>query len=445
MKEKVILSKYIKQVFETKSDEYSEWFGYYNYDTLNSDQTKLLANRSKIDGVAPKKGMTIELGYYEIPSGVWHNIGISDSWNWQQGAMMQWLTDDSIIYNTSENNHLVSKIFNIKTGKTRTINWPIYAIVPNGKKSISLDLERSYWCRAYHYQSVVNHDVDGEIVESDGIFEIDLENNTRKRIISIRDIINTEYRAYFDECKHWIEHIMISKSGKYFCFLHRFSPKADVYKYETRICIANIDGSNLHVIPNWNKFEWSHFGWNLDDAFSIYTVKTNTITNKFKAVDRQETKSTPSFSLRSLVVKSLTFTKNLLPHPVRRIIKGQSNYYQYYKVNKYGIFSLIDNFRLKMFNIDGHPSFTNDGRYMITDSYPNSDKYQRLMIYDIQTKKGLVVAELYAHYHGNPASCDLHPKLCNNNKYVVVDTAYNNKHHMIIFELDWSLIKKKLK
>lgn len=45
------LSKYVEKVFETSSSEYSEWFGYYNYDTLTSDHSKLLCNRIKEDGV----------------------------------------------------------------------------------------------------------------------------------------------------------------------------------------------------------------------------------------------------------------------------------------------------------------------------------------------------------------------------------------------------------
>ena len=39
------LSKYVEKVFETSSSEYSEWFGYYNYDTLTSDHSKLLCKK----------------------------------------------------------------------------------------------------------------------------------------------------------------------------------------------------------------------------------------------------------------------------------------------------------------------------------------------------------------------------------------------------------------
>ena len=109
------LTDCLEVVFQT-NDEHINWFGYYNYDTLNHDQTKMLCNRAQKDGVAPEKGDVIELGYYDIPSGEWHPIGYSDSWNWQQGAMMQWLpgkdNESCVIYNTSKGNHLISIIKN---------------------------------------------------------------------------------------------------------------------------------------------------------------------------------------------------------------------------------------------------------------------------------------------------------------------------------------------
>ena len=81
---------------------------------------------------------------------------------------------------------------------------------------------------------------------------------------------------------------------------------------------------------------------------------------------------------------------------------------------------------------------------MITDSYPDKEQFQRLIVYDTITKKGLIVARLFAHYHRNPASCDLHPKLSANNDLIVVDTAFDSKHHMILFQLNWDEIKNKI-
>ncbi len=441
---RVKLTKYISKLFETPSLDYSEWFGYYNYDTLNDDCTKMLCGRSAVDGVSPDKDMSIELGYYDIPSGEWHHIGTSDSWNWQQGAMLQWLpgkgNENKVIYNISKDGHLISRIHDISTGEDVDINWPIYGITPDGRNSISLDLERSYWCRAYHYQSVANQEKEGRVYEGDGIFCIDLRNNTRKRIITIQEIIQSANKQNFSSLKHWVEHIMVSPSGKRFCFLHRFSPVDNVMKYSTRLMIANIDGSQLQEVAGWEEFEWSHFGWKDDDSFVIYTRKDG------KYQDVQSFGQIIKHNLFSMALpkKIIVSLSTRVPYMIGRKLTGFGRYYQLYTLDKNNCAKLVDKIESSIFEIDGHPSFTKDGRYMVTDSYPDRKGYQRIIVYDTLTKKGMIIARLYAYYKYTPASCDLHPKLCKDNRYLVVDTAYNDKHHMIVSLLDWAEIKKRL-
>lgn len=441
---KIWLSKYVEKEFETPSNLFSEWFGYYNYDTLDSTRRKMLCNRASFDGVKPEKGMEIELGYYDVVSNEWNSIGSSDSWNWQQGAMLQWLpgeeNNSKVIYNTSKDQHLISRIHDIKTGRDKDISWPIYGITPDGKRSISLELERSFWCRAYHYASVANKDLEGRVYEGDGIFEIDLENNLRRRIISIQDIIQTDYQSDFESNKHWVEHIMISPSGKRFCFLHRFSPMDNVFKYTTRLMIANIDGSQLKAVPGWETYRWSHFGWKGDDSFVIYT----NFPGRYKDVKGfgEIIRKNPFSS--DLTHKLLVSLSSRVPYMLGRKMAGFGRYYQVYSLDSQNKARLIERIESSIFDIDGHPSFTNNGRYMITDSYPDKNGMQRLIVYDTLTRKGIIIAKLFAFYKGNPASCDLHPKLCNDNRYLVIDTAYNKKHHMILLQLNWDKIKNKL-
>ena len=444
MKNRVILSKYVRKIFETPSSGVSEWFGYYNYDTLNHDQTKMLCGRSIIDGVSPSNGMTIELGYYDIPSGEWHFIGISDSWNWQQGAMLQWLpgegNENKVIYNLSKEGRLISRIHDISTGKDSDINWPIYGITPDGRNSISLDLERSYWCRAYHYQSIANEEKDGLVYEGDGIFSIDLLNNTCKRIISIQDIIKTDYRQYFENQKHWIEHIMINPSGTQFCFLHRFSSETNVMDYSTRLMIANIDGTNVQCIEGWDKVKWSHFGWCKDDAFALYTYYPA----KFKETRSIKTLISPSsLSLAGLIKKVILKTGELFPSRIAKKIGSAISNYQFYMCGEDGIYKLVKDIDKRECRIDGHPSFTRDGNYMITDTYGDKDSWQSLYVYNMKTGKIKNLGRFFANHNKRPSSCDLHPKLSNNNNLIVVDTAYDDMHHMILLEIDWKMIENE--
>ncbi|MBQ9558577.1 MAG: hypothetical protein IJV08_01145 [Bacteroidaceae bacterium] len=435
------LSNYITPIFETPSES-SEWFGYYNYDVLNQNQSLLLCNRAPYDGKAPVKGAKIELGSYDIHNGQWHHIGESDSWNWQQGSMLQWVPNrnNQVIYNCSKNGRIISCIHNLTTNINKELDFPIYGITPDGKKSISIDLERSYWCRAYHYQSVANPEREGRVYEDDGIFEIDLEKNTRKKIISIQEIIATDKRSYFAQCKHWVEHVMISPSGKKICFLHRFSPEGNVLNYKTRPFIADINGSNLQVIPDWDSYSWSHWGWKSDDEFVIYAIKTSISDEDFLRPAQLSSNKNISHSAKQ---KAIQLIRSYIPQSFIDKMRSQVKSYRFYEC-KEGHIALKENCAMPIFGIDGHPSFTADGRYMITDSYPDNKGFQRLIIYDTITQKGIIVGKFFATYWNNPASCDLHPKLCRNNDFLAVDTAYDKKHHTMVFLIDWEQIKRKI-
>lgn len=434
---KWINDKYIKQIFETNSD-FSEWFGYYNYDVISRDGKKMLCNRVDFDGRAITENDRIQLGYYELESGAWHLIDVSDSFNWQQGAMLQWLpgggNENKVIYNISKNNHFKSVIADLATNEKVYIDFPTYCVTPDGKYSISLNYERSYWCRAYHYQSVKNPEYDVNVAQDDGIFKVDLENNTVNHIVKIQDVIAIEAPQDFKNAKHWLEHIMINSAGDRIAFLHRYSYGN---AYSTRLFVCDINGDNLRCINGWKDNDWSHFGWKGNREFAIYSVKKNSFQAGYaKSVQKAKSK----FSLMSVI--------NWAVHlPVLRVIKDRlkpsQRYYKLYKESN-GNYEFVRNFDEKLFAIDGHPSFTDDGRYMITDSYPDAEGMQHLIIYDTITKKGVGVAKFKAPLSGTPASCDLHPKLSFGGKYVVVDTACTGKHRMAVYKIKWEEILKTL-
>ena len=436
---KVVVSKYVEKLFETPADM-SCWCGYYNYDPLDADARLLLCGKAGEDGCAPRRGQTIELGLFDLSTGDWRRIGETDSWNWQQGAMQQWVDGTrKVVYNSSAGNHLVSVIRDTDTGAEKQVRWPVYGLLPGGGASLSLDLERSYWCRAYHYQSVVNEEADGPVLESDGIFLTDLEHNTRRRIVSIQDVIATDWRPSFDSCKHWLEHIMISPSGRRFCFLHRYSSAENVYSYKTRLFIADADGSGLKIVPGWDGVDWSHFGWRGDDGFAIYSYRG------YRRPVAGDLGSLLRSPLKLMLKLYNAATWRWLPYSVSRALNGKRQYYQLYSVGENNEAVPLGAIESSMFRIDGHPSFTADGRYMITDSYPDRKGFQKLIVYDTVSGKSLLLAKLFAGLRDTPASCDLHPKLSRDNSRVCVDTAYDGRHHVIVFKLNWDLISEKLK
>lgn len=439
-----ILSKYVEKVFET-SGEYPEWGGYYNYDFLSADASKLLCNRSSMDARAVEKGDIVEVGYYDFCSGIWNKLDESDSFNWPQATMLQWIPgteDKEVIFNLSKDGHLISRIINIETGEKRDMRYPVYCVTPDGKQAITLNLERSYWTPAYHYQSVVNEECNVDVLEGDGIFSLDLDTNTVRQIVSLDDVLKIKPEERFSEGKHWLEHIMISPSGEKFVFLHR-------YMYEdsarlTRIFIADIDGSNLKIIDNWQKYIWSHFGWKTDDSFVIYTREENNFSKAYNGKTIAQQKSGLSFkskiySLIKFVYKK--FFSGFLPSNFKQRLANKMGY-QMYELAENGEYVLKETYSDDLLNIDGHPSFEKTGRYMITDSYADDKKYRRLTVWDTEKKKGILVGSFYSPFWGTPASCDLHPKLSRDGSHIVIDTACSGMHRMMVFKLNWNKLKK---
>lgn len=427
--------KLLSLLFETDT-EWSEWFGYYNYDVINKNGKYMLCNRVSFDGRGITSEDSIELGYYDITTGEWHHIDYSKSFNWQQGAMLQWMPneDNKVIYNISKDGHYKSVIAEIDTGSKKVIDFPTYCVTPDGRFSISLNYERSYWCRAYHYQPIKNPKYDVQIAEDDGIFKVDLINNTYERIVDIHDVIALDSQKDFETAKHWLEHIMINKAGDRIAFLHRYSYGT---AYSTRLLICDINGNELCVVPGWKENDWSHFGWKGNREFVIYSVKRNAFqANYTKSVQKAKNRFSP--------IVIINWAVHL---PVLRVIKDRlkpsQRYYKLYKEEN-GKFTFVRNLDQALFSIDGHPSFTDDGIYMITDSYPDQEGFQRLMIFDCNTNKGVILGKFAAPLQGNPASCDLHPKLCFNGKYIVIDTAYSGKHRMIAFQINWDAVMKTL-
>lgn len=434
---KIKLSPYVEKVFETDGSV-CQWGGYYNYDFLSADGTKLLSNRCSFDGRAIQPGDTVEVGYYDIPSGQWHGLDISDSFNWPQATMLQWVpgTDNKeVIFNLAKNGHLISRIINIETGEKRDLCYPVYGMTPDGKQSITLNLERSYWTPAYHYQSVVNEDCNVDILQGDGIFALDLASDSIKTIVSLGDVLKLKPEENFSRGKHWLEHIMVSPSGKRFVFLHRYMYGGKGRR--TRMLIADIDGSNLQVIDGWQKYAWSHFGWKGDDAFVMYAREQKQLAKSYNTNSPAKVSGKKSLKIRVIGMLRGVYRKTvskLIPSNFKSKMLNKMGY-QLYEREAEGQFVLKKTYSTGLMSIDGHPSFTPDGRYMITDTYADDKKYRHLLVLDTRTDKLLELGRFYSPFWGTPASCDLHPKLSTDGKHVVIDTAYSGIHKMMVLSL----------
>ena len=139
------------------------------------------AFESHVDFVArqPRFGDKAELGIIE--DGKLSPVAVTDIWNWQQGCMLQWFSQDEIIYNDFENDHYVARILNLVNGRSRTLHRPIDCLSPDRRYALSLDFARLDRERpGYGYTGIWHPLLEDGWPAEDGLYLIDIEKDTSK-------------------------------------------------------------------------------------------------------------------------------------------------------------------------------------------------------------------------------------------------------------------------
>ena len=90
-----------------------------------------------------------------------------------------------------------------------------------------------------------------------------------------------------------------------------------------------------------------------------------------------------------------------------------------------------------LLNCDGHCSFSPDGNWFVTDTYPNNKGDLSLLLYHWLTGKLYKVQDFFSPLIlDNEIRCDLHPRWHHDGKRICVDSAHDGTRQM--YELDVS-------
>jgi len=373
---KNLIIKHLPAVRVSPKDGGHYFFGYFDKPHWDGKQQRLLAHRAKFTGRQVRFSDVAEVGILENQK--FHKLGETLSWCWQQGSMLQWFDDDNIIYNAFEDEHYVARILNLNTGHVRTLHRPIYCLSPDRKFALSLDFARLDRERpGYGYPGVWTPILEKGWPMDDGIWLIDIQNDTSKLVISLGQIVRDYPGPGMDQSVSWFNHLLISPDSQRFGFFHRwrrFGPWGPgVLSHITHMFTANLDGSDIYPL-------------NLEDMSSHYSWISPT----------------------QLV-----------------------NYSNRYKDGwQYHIFTdktdQVETIGDKYFDDDGHCTFSPDHRWMLTDSYPDpADHCRALYLYDIKQDLAYELGRFYADpsYVG-PARCDLHPSFSADGQIICFDSIH---------------------
>lgn len=402
------------------------FFGYYNKSPWSKDEKYAVVLEVDFIDRHPEKEDSTNIILIDFENNKKEKIAETKAWNWQQGCMLQWMPpnyDNKIIFNDRKKGKFISKIIDIKTKKEKIIPYSLYDVSPNGKYGLSISFEKlNKVRRGYGYAGGSNR----KISEKEGIYLINLENNTKKLIVDLNDLYNYKNLKSMDKGKHWIDQPVFNPKGDRVCFLHRWDIEGGLF--HTRFFTVNKDGSDLFMFPDSGFY--SHFTWRNSKEILVFC----SVSEKFGNVRKGDKKS------RFLLEQIRPIYRKLVPRFIRK------------RVIPIGYYLLKDKTKLArkihIYNDDGHPSFSPNQRYVITDTYPNAKNYRKLILYNWSKDKRIILGNFYSlpdkkylsipikDFGNSPFRVDLHPRWDRKGEKVCFDSIHEGKRGTYIADLN---------
>ena len=361
---------------------------YYGINSWSADQRYVTVLQTPIKYRLPNEKDAATLGLVDLETNEFIPLAETRAWNFQQGCMAHWLgtyPNSRIIYNDFVDGKFVSIIMDVHTKeKIKTIPYPVAAVSPNGKEAISINFSRLRTTRESYGYGGGGQDarLSVQFPKDDGLFLVDLETGNAELLISIYDV-KEQVPVVPEEGIGYFNHVLFSREGGKIFWLSRAIPVRNTTSF-----IVNRDGENLQrCFPDgWGG---SHFDWLTEDELMI--------TGEFDAKDKAH----------------ILFTI------------GQKNYYRLGN-------GLLD--------YDGHGTFSPDGKWMVTDTYPTRiSKEQKLYLMNMETEAVLPMGR-YVHPavfkdNGKDAQCDLHPRWSPNGDMIGFNSVTTGERQAYIIKL----------
>lgn len=346
-------------------DEY--FFGYYDKTPWSPDMGKMLLHQ---DG-----NQELQVILLDTDKSTRTSLGTTASWNWQQGAMTQWVIIDNsscIVHNTIKENVLGMKIIRPGWKHYQFIPWPLQALNPKKPEALSINYKRLQQLReCYGYAPCVSNFSEIMDDDSDGIWRVNLLPGLGELIISLQQLKESHFIPEMEKARHKVNHLIYSPSGENFVFLHRFYTDKGRF---SRLYAAKPDGTELRLLLDGRMV--SHYHW-LDDDTVVAWARTDT------SGDR------------------------------------------YYKVAvSSGKTAIIGEDILEKFG-DGHCSVSPDKRFLLTDTYPDKARNQHLIIFDLIKNTPHIVGTFFSPWKYHEFNrCDLHPRWSPDGRLISIDSTH---------------------
>ena len=421
---RVRLAPFVRIIFET-SGEQEHFFGYYDKSPFDAESRRLLCHAVKFPSTRmPTINDQAEIAYWDLQSAQRIPVTHTSAFNWQQGAMLQWLGPDfssRIVFNDYRDGRYVAIVHQMDTGEQKILDNTIYSVTPDGRWAIGVNYERLFWCRhGYNYAWPGHPRYNVPISDEDGLHLVDIQSGCSHLIIRTRQVIDIAFVSGMNTGSHYLEHVLFSPSGKRFMFLHRWrSPEGGIF---SRVFVANRDGSELKLLHD--KGDVSHYTWRDDNTLMVFGSKRGYLNHLRRFQWSVNLILKPFRGVFKRLIRPGTFQERLLLRPEYLFINVLT-----------GQIKSVDSRQLR---IDGHPNFhplRTD--IFLTDTYPNRQNYRELYLFDVSRRLRINLGEFFSP----PASsnthwrADLHPRWDRKGNLVCIDSLHNERRQMVVLDV----------
>lgn len=330
------------------------FFGYYDKSPWSPDGTRFLLHA--LD--RPRLSDDISILVLDATAHACRSIARSSAWNFQQGAMTQWIrwdNTDAVAFNSIAAGRTVTRVLTVDGAESAVLERPIQCSTKDGGCVASVSFERlSLFRPEYGYSRIRPGSLPS--LDKDGLFLLDTRSGAWTLRVPISHLVEHVPLPEFATSEHWFNHAAFSPSGQQLVFLHRWG---DRRHQRSRLYVLDLDAERPQLLLDGGLV--SHYCW-LDDRVLLCFCESGA-GYRYHTIDTQEGRILP---VKSPAVAALT---------------------------------------------DGHPGFCAQNGQIVTDTYPNKHGRQRLLILDrdLHTATEVAQAEHPPAFRG-ASRCDLHPR-----------------------------------
>jgi hypothetical protein len=418
MNSKLSTDSRVRVVAETPP-RHQHYFGFHDVSPWSPDNTMVVLLRVPSDlRATPNAADAAEVCLWRPGEDDPNPIGVTHAFNWQQGARAQWVNGRNglaIMVNDLMDGQPATRFYDLASRSWSGGIPAVYSVHPSGGFGLAPDWYRlGKWWRDYSY------DLPAEgrhaCGEPGDLRRVDLSTGVESVIVPIAEARRLCGQGANAEGSDFISHAMFSPQGTRFCFMYRrFSEDHALFSF---FLVCNSDGSDLRVLA---KEKCSHFDWLDEDRVVIWTRKL-----PGQAAALRAGGWTKRFPFKQMVKLLRTF------HPKLKQSLFAESYYEV-DYRECGKMTPVGSGILEQ---DGHPMFTPDRKWMVTDTYV-FEGFQPLILFNMISGERRDVVKFPAHpdFLDPALKCDLHPRLDRAGQRVAVDSAHSGMRQLYIVEV----------